>query len=62
MLLVSTAVPLALGQPPFKNQVALITGANDKGIGGAIAERLAEEGSAIVVATPQMPKRLVKRP
>jgi NAD(P)-dependent dehydrogenase (short-subunit alcohol dehydrogenase family) len=60
-LLASPAVALVPGQPRFKDQVALITGANDKGIGGAIAERLAQEGAAIVVATPHLPKRLMKR-
>lgn len=60
-LLASAAVTRAAGEPRFKEQVALITGANDKGIGGAIAERLAREGAAIVVATPHLPKRLMKR-
>lgn len=45
----------------FAGLVAVITGANDKGIGGAIAERLAREGAAISIATPSEPKRLLKR-
>jgi NAD(P)-dependent dehydrogenase (short-subunit alcohol dehydrogenase family) len=45
----------------FANKVALITGASDRGIGGAIAERLAAEGSAVVLASRREPDRLVKR-
>lgn len=45
----------------FAGQVALVTGANDKGIGGAIAERLAREGAAIAIAGLDEPKRLIKR-
>ncbi len=45
----------------FAGKVALITGASDRGIGGAIAERLASEGAAIAMASRHEPKRLTKR-
>jgi NAD(P)-dependent dehydrogenase (short-subunit alcohol dehydrogenase family) len=45
----------------FGGKVALITGASDRGIGGAIAERLAGEGASVVVASRQEPDRLIKR-
>ena len=45
----------------FAGQVALITGASDKGIGGAVAETMAESGAAVVLVTPEEPRRLVKR-
>src|SRR5579883_2663676 len=35
----------------FAHKSALITGASDHGIGGAIASRLANEGAAIVLAS-----------
>ncbi len=56
---VSATSPVASAR--FAGQVALITGASDKGIGGAIAERLAREGAAISIAGLDEPKRLVKR-
>lgn len=45
----------------FAGKVALITGASDRGIGGAIAERLASEGAAIAMASRHEPTRLIKR-
>jgi NAD(P)-dependent dehydrogenase (short-subunit alcohol dehydrogenase family) len=45
----------------FSGQVALVTGASDRGIGGAIAERLAKEGAQVVLAVRHEPKRLIKR-
>lgn len=45
----------------FEGLVALITGASDRGIGGAVAERLASEGAKVVLAVRQEPKRLIKR-
>jgi 3-oxoacyl-[acyl-carrier protein] reductase len=45
----------------FAEKVALITGASDRGIGGAIAERLAGEGAAVVLASRSEPQRLIKR-
>lgn len=45
----------------FAGKVALVTGAGDRGIGGAIAERLAREGAAISVATIDHPRKLLKR-
>jgi 3-oxoacyl-[acyl-carrier protein] reductase len=45
----------------FAGQVALITGASDRGIGGAIAERLATEGATIFIAGRHEPARLLKR-
>lgn len=41
--------------------MALITGASDRGIGGAIAERLMTEGASIALAVHHEPKRLIKR-
>ncbi len=41
--------------------MALITGVGDKGIGSAIAERLADEGAAIAVLWWDRPDRLLKR-
>ncbi len=41
--------------------MALITGASDRGIGGAIAERLAQEGAAVALFSRSEPKRLLKR-
>ncbi len=43
----------------FSNKSALITGASDHGIGGAIACRLANEGAAVVLASRRQPKRLL---
>lgn len=45
----------------FENQVALITGPSDQGIGGAIAERLASEGAALSLLGAVRPNRLIKR-
>src|SRR3954469_9953397 len=45
----------------FVGKVALVTGASDRGIGGAIAERLAREGAAVVMLSLHEPKRLLKR-
>lgn len=45
----------------FVGKVAVITGASDRGIGGAIAERLAQEGASILLLGRQEPKRLTKR-
>ncbi|HEY7328370.1 MAG TPA: SDR family oxidoreductase [Gemmataceae bacterium] len=43
----------------FSHKSALITGASDHGIGGAIASRLAHEGASIVLASRTEPKRLL---
>ncbi len=45
----------------FVDKVVLITGTSDRGIGGAIAERLAEEGAKVALAARREPKRLLKR-
>ncbi len=45
----------------FVGKVALVTGTSDRGIGGAIAERLAQEGAAVAVLSRHEPKRLLKR-
>jgi NAD(P)-dependent dehydrogenase (short-subunit alcohol dehydrogenase family) len=45
----------------FTGKVAIVTGASDRGIGGAIAERLASEGATIAMLSRQEPKRLAKR-
>ena len=39
----------------FAGKVALITGVSDRGIGGAIVERLSGEGAAIVIASASHP-------
>lgn len=51
------------GQPRrrFENKVALITGANDRGIGGAIASTLSDEGAVLALSGLDHPKRLMKR-
>jgi NAD(P)-dependent dehydrogenase (short-subunit alcohol dehydrogenase family) len=41
--------------------VALVTGAGDRGLGGAIAERLAREGAAVVLGSRREPARLLRR-
>lgn len=47
--------------PRYAGKVALITGASDRGIGGAIAMRLASEGAAIAMFSRTAPTRLLKR-
>ena len=49
-----------LAKGRFDGKVALITGASDRGIGGAIAERLAREGASVSLLSLQEPTRLVK--
>lgn len=44
----------------FEGKVALVTGASDRGIGGAIAERLAREGASVSLLSLQEPSRLIK--
>jgi NAD(P)-dependent dehydrogenase (short-subunit alcohol dehydrogenase family) len=45
----------------FAGKVAIITGASDRGIGGAIAERLVREGAAVLLLSRSEPQRLLKR-
>ena len=45
----------------FTGKVALLSGASDRGIGGAIAERLAEEGAAVSLFSLDAPTRLIDR-
>ncbi len=45
----------------LNGKVAVITGVSDRGIGGAIAERLAEDGAAVVVLWMERPDRLINR-
>lgn len=45
----------------FSRKTAFITGASDKGIGGAIALRLSNEGAAVVLAARSEPKRLLEQ-
>jgi NAD(P)-dependent dehydrogenase (short-subunit alcohol dehydrogenase family) len=45
----------------YTHKVALITGASDHGIGGAIANRLANEGAAVALASRTEPKRLLEQ-
>lgn len=49
-------------QPPrFADKVVLITGASDKGIGGAVARRLAQEGAAVSLVSRHEPTHLLRR-
>ena len=46
----------------FVDKVAVVTGVSDRGIGGAIAERLAAEGAAVAVFYhPEQPSRTLKK-
>ncbi len=45
----------------LNGKVAVITGVSDRGIGGAIAERLAEDGAAVVVLWMERPDRIINR-
>lgn len=45
----------------FAGKVAIITGASDRGIGGAIALRLSQEGAAVALLSRSVPTRLLKR-
>jgi len=45
----------------FSGKVALVTGASDRGIGGAIVERLSKEGASVIIANRHQPKRVLKR-
>ena len=45
----------------FAGKTAWLTGASDKGIGGAIAERLAKEGATLAILSRHEPERLLKR-
>lgn len=42
-------------------KVAIVTGVSDRGIGGAILERLAEEGAAVSILWMERPTRLINR-
>lgn len=45
----------------FTGQVVVITGVNDRGIGSAIAERLADEGASLALLWKDRPRRLLNR-
>lgn len=45
----------------FAGKVALVTGASDRGIGGAIARRLSSEGAAIAALSRHRPEQLLRR-
>ncbi len=45
----------------FDEKVALLTGVGDRGIGSAIAERLAADGAALVLLWWERPRRLIAR-
>ena len=45
----------------FAGKVALVTGVGERGIGAAIAERLAEEGAALLLAGKEPPGRVLNR-
>ena len=44
----------------FADKVVLVTGASDRGIGGAIVERVAREGGIVCIASRTEPRRLRK--
>jgi NAD(P)-dependent dehydrogenase (short-subunit alcohol dehydrogenase family) len=48
-------------QRRYEGSVVLVTGANDRGFGGAIAERLAGEGAALALTDLEPPERLLDR-
>lgn len=50
-----------LPPPRFADKVAIITGSSDRGIGGATALRMAEEGASVLLASRQVPERLLKK-
>jgi NAD(P)-dependent dehydrogenase (short-subunit alcohol dehydrogenase family) len=59
---VSFSLPQPVASPArFARKVALVTGASDRGIGGAIAERLAEEGARLALVSRRKPARLMKK-
>src|SRR5688572_23473454 len=45
----------------FEGKIAFITGASERGIGGAIAERLVTDGCHVCLAGIVRPERLLKR-
>jgi NAD(P)-dependent dehydrogenase (short-subunit alcohol dehydrogenase family) len=55
--------PGAVERPPrrFDGKTALITGVSERGIGAAIAERLAFEGASVALVTRREPKRVMKK-
>jgi 3-oxoacyl-[acyl-carrier protein] reductase len=57
--LTTQETPLTKGR--FTGKVALITGASDRGIGGAIARRLSDEGAAVSMVSRSEPSSLLKR-
>jgi 3-oxoacyl-[acyl-carrier protein] reductase len=59
--LADTAAANPQGPQRFAGQVALVTGASDRGIGGEIAVRLASEGAAVALVSRREPARLLKK-
>lgn len=59
--LADTAAANPQGPQRFAAQVALVTGASDRGIGGEIAVRLASEGAAVALVSRREPARLLKK-
>ncbi|MBL8849947.1 MAG: SDR family oxidoreductase [Planctomycetaceae bacterium] len=47
--------------PRFSGKVAIVTGVGERGIGAAIAERLAEEGAALMLLWKEHPGRVLTR-
>ncbi|REK24822.1 MAG: SDR family NAD(P)-dependent oxidoreductase [Planctomycetota bacterium] len=48
-----------MSDPRFAEHVVLVTGASDRGIGGAIASRLASEGASLALVSPERPEQLL---
>lgn len=47
--------------PRFSGRVAIVTGVGERGIGAAIAERLADEGAALMLLWKEHPGRVLTR-
>lgn len=51
----------AAGQRRFDGKIVLLTGVSDRGIGGAVAERLSGEGASVAVVSRSEPQRVMAR-
>jgi NAD(P)-dependent dehydrogenase (short-subunit alcohol dehydrogenase family) len=58
---ISQSSVAAVSTGRFAGKVALVTGASDRGIGGAIARRLSSEGASIAAISRHRPEQLLRR-